>query len=403
MPSNDLTQNAQTYLQKLCVEIPSRQVGSKGNQEATDFFAAAAASYGFEIKKIHFDCIDWVEEGVSLTLGNDSFEAFASPYSLGCRVTAPLITASTVDELEVLDPFDEILLLHGEIAREQLTPKNFPFYDAVEHKRIIRLLESREPAAIITATSQDLAMVGSQYPFPLIADGDFDIPSVYTTDKIGKQLALHVGEEISLESRARRIPSKGCNVIARKGAENVNDRVVIFAHIDAQIGTPGALDNAAGVTTLLLLAELLADYSGNLGIEIVAINGEDYYANSGEQQYLALNTGLFNEIVLGINLDGVGYHKGCLAYSFYDCPPDVVNIVRRIFSADKGFVEGEQWYQGDHMLFVMNQRPALAMTSELAAELVTQINHTSKDRPELVDTQKLAHLATALRELLGHL
>ena len=34
---------------------------------------------------------------------------------------------------------------------------------------------------------------------------------------------------------------------------------VLCAHIDSKLNTPGALDNAAGVVTLLLLAELLAD------------------------------------------------------------------------------------------------------------------------------------------------
>ena len=53
------------------------------------------------------------------------------------------------------------------------------------------------------------------------------------------------------------------------------------------MGTPGALDNASGTTVLLLLAELLADYRGSLGVDIVAINGEDYYSAPGEIVYLS--------------------------------------------------------------------------------------------------------------------
>ena len=60
-------------------------------------------------------------------------------------------------------------------------------------------------------------MVGALYPFPLLEDGDFDIPSVYMTEEEGNRLAEHVGKEISLESRVYRIPATGCNVIARKG------------------------------------------------------------------------------------------------------------------------------------------------------------------------------------------
>jgi aminopeptidase YwaD len=331
-----------------------------------------------------------------------SFEVFVSPYSLGCHVRAPLVVVSTVEELEDAEISDKIVLLRGDIAKEQLMPKNFPFYNPDHHKRIIQSLESKKPRAIIAATSRDVVMVGSQYPFPLFEDGDFDIPSVYMAEEEGNRLAGHAGKDISLESRANRIPATGCNVIALKGA-NPNRRVVLFAHIDARIGTPGANDNASGIVVLLLLAELLANYSGNLGIEIVALNGEDYFSNPGEQQYLALNAGRFDEIILGINLDDVAYYKGNVAYSLYDCPFDIAGSIRTIFSSYEGLVEGEPWYQGDHGLFLMNERPALAITSELLTELMAEITHTPRDRPEIVDTSKLAIVPLALRDLLLHL
>jgi aminopeptidase YwaD len=62
---------------------------------------------------------------------------------------------------------------------------------------------------------------------------------------------------VSLVSRAQRIAAAGANVVARKGA--TERRVVLFAQIDAKMGTPGAVDNAGGVTVMLLLAELMAD------------------------------------------------------------------------------------------------------------------------------------------------
>jgi aminopeptidase YwaD len=278
-------------------------------------------------------------------------------------------------------------------------PKNFPFYNPDSHQRLIRLLERKKPQAIIAATSRDLEMVGGMYPFPLFEDGDFDIPSVYMTEEEGDRLAEHLGKEVSLVSRARRIPSRGCNVIARTGLDPQR-RVVLFAHIDARIGTPGANDNASGVIALLILAELLADYSGHLTIEIVAMNGEDYYSNPGEQQYLALNAGRFEEIILGINLDDVGYHKGNIAYSLYGCPEGIASFIGETFSAYEEFIPGEPWYQGDHGLFLLNQVPALAITSELMGELMAEITHTPRDRPEIVDNGKLAIVALALRDLL---
>jgi aminopeptidase YwaD len=398
MHSIALMEKADAYLKLLCIDISSRRVGSRGNQAATRFFADVVSSYGFQAECPEFRCVDWSQDGVDLTAGGTSFEASASPYSLGCQVGAPLVAVSTVGELEAAEVSGNILMLRGEIAKEQLMPKNFPFYNPEGHKQIIQLLEMKQPCAVITATAQDLQMVGGMYPFPLFEDGDFDIPSVYMTDHEGDRLAQHAGVAVSLESRAYRIPSSGCNVIARKGSGP--SRVVLFAHIDARIGTPGANDNASGVIVLLLLAELLADYDRGLGIELVAMNGEDYYSNPGEQQYLELNAGRFDEIILGINLDDVGYRQGQVAYSLYSCPSELAGSIHDAFSAQANLVEGEPWYQGDHGLFLMNQRPALAITSELLAELMADYTHTPRDRPEIVDTGKLVMVASALHDLL---
>jgi aminopeptidase YwaD len=395
-----LAEKAAAYLRQLCVDIPSRRVGSRGNQQATAFFASVVASFGWATEAPEFDCIDWSTDEVRLTAEGTPFEAFASPYSLGCEVRAPLLVASTVEELAAADASDAILLLRGTIAREQLMPKRFPFYNPDSHKQIIKLLETRRPRAIIAATSRDMEMVGAGCsPFPLIEDGDFDIPSVYMTDEAGRRLAGYAGKQVALTSRARRIPAKGCNIIARKGAQRQR-RVVLFAHIDTHIGTPGANDNASGVTALLLLAELLVQYAGQLWIELVALNGEDYFSNPGEQQYLALNAGRFDEIVLGINLDGLAYYKGRSAYSLYDCPPAIAGSIRQVFARCRDLVEGEPWYQGDHGLFLLKGRPALAITSELVAELMTKIIHTPDDTPEMVDPARLATVALALRDLL---
>ena len=397
-----LLTEAKEYLRRLCVDIPTRRLGSAGNRAATDLFAGIVSSFGFETESPEFDCIDWSQDGVDLTADATSYEAFASPYSLGCDVTAPLLVLSSVEKLEAAQASGIIVLLRGDLAKEQLMPKNFPFYNPDEHRRIIQLLEAKKPAAIIAATSRDVQMVGSMYPFPLFEDGDFDIPSVYMTDEEGTRLAKHAGKVVSLESRTQRIPAKGCNVIARKGTVP-GCTVVLFAHIDARLGTPGANDNASGVVVLLLLAELLADYAGGLGIELVAMNGEDYYSNPGEQLYLARNADRFHDIVLGTNLDDVGYYRGRIAYSLYDCPPDMAGSIRRTFSRHGGLIEGESWYQGDHGLFLMNQRPALAITSELLGELMSEITHTPKDNLEVVDPTKLVTLALALWDLLLHL
>ena len=120
MPSNFLFQKAKTYLKKLCLEIPTRRVGTKGNQTATDFFASMVSSFGFETQSPVFYCIDWIQEGVDLSVEDIHFKALVSPYSLGGHVKAPLIIVSTVEELTAAKISDKIVLLRGDITREQL-------------------------------------------------------------------------------------------------------------------------------------------------------------------------------------------------------------------------------------------------------------------------------------------
>ncbi len=390
---------AATHLRTLTQTTPGRQTGSPGNRAATDYFAATIAAAGFDVTTPTFDCIDWTANGAKLTVNGRSFAVEPSPYSPGCDVSGPLVVAGTLAELAAADLSGAILLLQGDLAQEQLTPKNYPFYTVDAHQDIIRLLEDKRPLAIITATARNPELAGGVYPFPLIEDGDFDIPSVYTTDTIGEQLAGQAGRAVSLVSRAARTPAEGCNVIARKGGDP-SRRVVVMAHIDAKAGTPGALDNATGVTILLLLAALLRDYAGQLTVEIAAINGEDYYSAPGEMRYLSSNEGRLDEIALGINLDGVGYQQGRTAYSLYDCPEQLAATIRQTLKPHRGLSEGKPWYQGDHMILVMNGRPALALTSAHIFNLMATVIHTAGDTPDLVDPAKLVETAEALRDLI---
>ena len=404
MDTSRLAGKAKGYLDTLCNQIPNRRVGSEGNRLATNFFAETMKSFGFEVECPEFECMDWQSAGTVISVDSESYNAQVSPYSLGTQVKAPLIVACSAAELEALDISNKILLMRGELTKEQFMPKNFPFFQVEEQQRIIQLLEKKKPLAILTATTRNPEMAGGLYPFPVFEDGDFDIPSVFMSEEQGIQLAKYAdtGKEISLELKAKRIPAHACNVVARKGSNSIG-RVVLFAHIDAKYGTPGALDNGTGIVTLLLLAGLLKDYTGNKCIEIIALNGEDYYSNPGEQLYLKHNEGKLEEIGLGINIDGLGYIKGKVAYSLYECPPGMTTMIEKVFAQDEAFLAGEPWFQGDHALFLMNGRPALALTSELVYELMADFVHTAKDTPEIIDPEKVARTALSLHQLLTNL
>lgn len=390
---------AQEYLKYLCVDIDSRRVGSFGNQQATDIFAETAAGFHSHVKLQSFVCMDWHTRGAELNVGGQIFSVKSSPYSLGCNATAPLLSAGNLAELKKMDSPGCILLLHGELTSEQLFPSHFPFYNPPEHQQIYQLLEEKRPVAILTATSRNPELAGGQYPFPLIEDGDFDIPSVFMTAEEGQKIFPFIGKMAHLVSRAERIPSHGCNVIALFNPA-AQKKIVLTAHIDAKDGSPGALDNGTGVVILLLLAELLQDYQGRHGIELVAVNGEDYYGAPGEVAYLKENEDLLQNILININFDGVGYKHGVTEFSLYGCENGLASLLRSSLSAPKGICEGESWPQGDHMIFVQQGIPAIAFTSQQFPYLTSAITHTAQDRVELVDCSKLVQTTASVYQLL---
>ncbi len=401
MGPENLHQMCSRYLQMLCEEIPERSVGSPGNRMATQFFEEEISAAGWKSEIQEFDAIDWEDGGAVLRSENVSFKVFVSPYAPGCKVEAPLISASSAEELGSLDMAGKILLLHGEIAQEQLMPKNFVFFNPESHQQIISLLEKGCPKAIVCATGRNAALAGGVYPFPLIEDGDFDLPSVYMTEEVGKELLAYVGKTVALNSSSKRIPGKGCNVIASKGKSN-DGRIVITAHIDAKKGTPGAIDNATGVIVLLLLARLLEDYTGERTIEIVALNGEDYYAVPGQMRYIAENQGRFDQLILNINIDGAGYQEGKSAFSFYGLSDEMENKARDVFGQFDGLTEGSQWPQGDHSIFIQYGCPAIAVSSKWFTDNIAtqEITHTLKDNIGIVDCLKVVEIAEALNLFL---
>ncbi|MDD4875816.1 MAG: M28 family peptidase [Dehalococcoidales bacterium] len=393
------SEEAKEYLDILCNVKPNRRTGSPGNREATNFFANKVKKWNYEVDISPFPCLDYESGKTSLICQDHAYEINISPFSLGCDVTSELVTVTTAAELENCKCANKILLMRGDVCAEQLMPKNFVFYNPDHHKKIYALLEEKQPAAIIAATEKKPELVGALYPFPLIEDGDFNIPSVYCTDVVGKEIAVNTGKVFRLATEARRMPSIACNVIARKNQEAPR-KIVISAHIDAYWSTPGALDDASGCVVLLLLAEMLEDYDGSSAIEIVAFNGEDYYSAGGQMDYLSRYGDDLGRISVAINLDDLGYKHGKTAYSLYECSNEIKQKAHNIFSRYPGMATGEPWYQGDHMIFVQKGKPAIAVTSEKIPELMASITHTPKDTPDMVDCEKLVETGNALRDFI---
>lgn len=401
MDKRALTEKAKSHLEVLCSEIGERRVGSEKNRQATAYAKQVLQESGWQTESTELPAIDWKTEGATLTCNGESFEVFSSEYSLGCSAKDELIAINTVAQLKQSNIKDKIVLLYGEIASQQIAPKKFPFWNPEEHQHIVSLLEKGNPKALICATERNAVSAGGVYPFPMFEDGDFDIPSVYMKDSEGEKLLAFAGLMAELESKAIRIPETAFNVVGRNSNQTKN-RIVITAHIDTKIGTPGAIDNGTGVAVVLLLAELLKDHSSKYPIELVILNGEDYYGAPGQVKYMEQNAGQFGEMLLNINIDGAGYKEGLSCFSPFNLPENILNILHKVFEDMPEIVEGLPWYQGDHSMFLQNGCPAIAVSSHwFIKNFETQeLTHTPKDNLSIVNYERVAECALALSELI---
>lgn len=389
----------------LCAQIGERRVGSASNRDATDYVQRVLSLHGWSTETTQLSVMDWQTEGATLKAEKVSFDVFASPYALGCSVEGILCPVDSFETLKRTTIEDKILLLYGDIAMQQIAPKHFPFWNPEEHQQLISILEKGCPKALICATERNAATAGGVYPFPMFEDGDFDIPSVYMKDTEGEKLRQHAGQTVELISLAKRIPETAFNVIAKKPNQASNKRLVISAHIDTKIGTPGAIDNATGVTVLLLLAELLKNSRLKHTIELVFFNGEDYYAAPGQLKYMEQKSGAFGDIALNINIDGAGYKTGLSCFSPFRLDETQSKALQAVLLDHPNLVEGLPWYQGDHSMFLQQGCPAIAVSSQWFIEHmeVQDITHTPKDNLNIVDFERVADCAIGIAAYIDRL
>jgi aminopeptidase YwaD len=399
-----LAEKAKLHLEVLCSEIGERRVGSAENRKATAYAKRILKESGWQTEATELPVIDWETEGAKLTCNGESFDVFSSEYSLGCSAKGELVAINTIAQLKQTGIKDKIILLYGEIASQQIAPKRFPFWNPEEHQQIVSLLEKGNPKVLICATERNAVSAGGVYPFPLFEDGDFDIPSVYMKDTEGEKLLICKGQTVELESKAIRIPETAFNIIGRNSAQTKN-RIVITAHIDTKIGTPGAIDNGTGVAIVLLLAESLKEKSPNYPIELVILNGEDYYGAPGQVKYMEQNAGQFGEMLLNINIDGAGYKEGLSCFSPFNLPENIIDTLHKVFENTPEIVEGLPWYQGDHSMFLQNGCPAIAVSSQWFIENfeIQELTHTPKDNLSVVNYERVAECALGIAELINNL
>jgi len=378
------------HLEELCVNIGPRPAGSAANHSAAKYIAQVLQETGLDVEEQRYACTAWEHEETYLEVGGQPLAAAANMFSTSCDVVAPTAAAGTVAELEMVDLTGRIGILYGDLMRHPLSPKSW-FLITEREQHLINLLEEKQPVALVAVQAQlgDLDH--------LIEDDEFHIPSVTVNAETGLTLLKQVGEKAKLRIVTQLLPGHASNVVGRR-AGSVSTKIVICAHHDTKINTPGAGDNAVGVAVLLTLAQQLSGESLSHGLEFVAFSGEEYLP-LGDDEYLRRGEDQFGQIVAAINIDGIGDYLSANTIAIFASSPDFESQTRQLTAAYPGVVWVDPWPESNHSTFAMRGVPSLAFSSSG----MLNIKHLRHDDFDRVNLAKLAEVTHLIADILASL
>jgi aminopeptidase YwaD len=372
------------HLRILVDEIGARPPGSPANRWATDHARRSLADAGLHVRLFPFRTRWWEPGTGRLATPAGTVEVTPNPYSRPCDVTGAVVRADTLATLDTIgDASARVLVLSGELTLAPVMPKSFPFYNPDEHRRLVAALEAVRPAAVLAASDQWQ---------PIFEDADLQFPSATVLPPTVEGLVD--GTRVRVELGGRVHEGLGATV---SGSTTSGRRIVLSAHLDSKVTTPGAFDNAGSVAILLTLAEL--DLLGDAPVELVLFNGEDHFDACGELAWLAESD--LAEVLANLNLDGVGVIGRGTTLAALSCPPALSAALAGFTGGHPGWSPTAAWMESDHAVFAMQGIPAVAVTSEDIHSLLADLAHGPRDTLAVVDTATLAQVTLDLRDLLA--
>ncbi len=214
--------------------------------------------------------------------------------------------------------------------------------------------------------------------------------------------------------------------VVKAGTERPDEIVVVGAHYDSVVGSPGANDNATGVAGVLELARMLRSQQLSRSVHFVAFVNEEppySYTNAmGSRRYAERAASKGERITAMLSLETIGYYSDEDDSQHYPAPfghfyPDKGNfigfvgnlqshkLVRRAIAsfrshakfpseglAAPGWVTGIGW--SDHWSFWKSGYPGI-MVTDTALFRYPQY-HSCADRPEIVVYDSLARVVHGL-------
>lgn len=225
------------------------------------------------------------------------------------------------------------------------------------------------------------------------------------------------------------------NLVAEvAGTRRPHEIVVVGAHYDTVVASPGADDNASGVATLLALARWFRERPQPRTLRFVAFANEEppffQTRDMGSHAYAARCRRRGEAVTAMLSLDGVGYYSDGPGTQAFPAPGvglaypdrgDFIGFVTRMSDAAllrravgafraratvpsegaalPGTLPGIGW--SDHWSFWQHDYPAFLVTDTLPFRHPHY--HSSGDIPARLDYGRMARVAEGLKAVIGRL
>ena len=209
--------------------------------------------------------------------------------------------------------------------------------------------------------------------------------------------------------------------------------ILVGAHYDSVIGSPGANDNASGVAAVIELARLLKTEPLFRTVRFVAfVNEEPPFFQTGEmgsRVYASRSRQRGEKIIAMLSLETIGFYSNQKGSQHYPLPfslfyPDTANfigfvgnvasrqLVRQaieIFRSNTPFpsegIAAPGWIMGidwsDHWSFWEEGYPAIMITD--TALFRYQYYHSHKDTPDKINYEHMARVVAGISQIVREL
>jgi aminopeptidase YwaD len=330
-------------------------------------------------------CPAWSARRTILEAEGIQLRVYVDPFSPPVEVTASMAPACTIAELERADLSGKIALLYGDLASAPVSPKQW-FLITEREQQIIALLERKRPAAVLSARP------GVPYFAHGFCDADFTIPSATVPRDVALGLLRKNPTAVHLRLETERHAGSTANIVGRKPGSRP-ETIVLCAHYDTALETPGACDNAGGVAIILALAAHFAEHPVGCGLEFAAVSGHEYLPLGVDAYFKSADT---EKTIAVLNFDGAGHILGTNTLTAMAASDKLIRAAQSKLEAYPGAVWVEPWPESDHSAFAMRGVPALAF----GGSGVREITHSTADTADGISGVKLNEAASLAAEIV---